>query len=142
MLGSILFGLHYLLLGATTASAMCCMGAVQGLALVLLRRRSLQLGAVGATVVIGAILTSLTWSGFPSFLSQVGQLGSAAGRLQRGTQRLRQFFLGSECLWTIVNLIVGTPFGLAANTLSLTSLLLGLWRNSQPAAGRMLNAAT
>ena len=51
VLSSLLFGLHYFLLGARTGAAMCLAGAAQGLAAVLLRGRAARLGAFGATLV-------------------------------------------------------------------------------------------
>lgn len=127
--GSLLFALHYLLLGAPTAAAMCVMGALQGIALVVLIGRRKRIGAVGATLAVSAAVTALTWTGLPSLLSQMGQLMSAVGRLQMDTQRLRLWFLASVGFWVTHNLMVGSVFGLASDTLSLTSLLLGLWRN-------------
>lgn len=127
--GSLLFGLHYLLLGAPTAAAMCVMGALQGVALVVLIDRRRRIGVVGATMAVSLVVTSLTWMGLPSLLSQAGQAMSAIGRLQIDTQRLRKWFLVSVAFWCTHNLMVGSVFGLASDTLSLTSLLLGLWRN-------------
>lgn len=140
--GSLLFGLHYLLLGAATAAAMCVMGALQGIALVTLVERRHRIGVVGATMAIGALVTTLTWSGLPSLLSQAGQAMSAIGRLQLDTQRLRMWFLISVVFWCSHNLMVGSVFGLASDTLSLTSLLLGLWRHrAAMAAPRLRDAA-
>ena len=132
--GSLLFGLHYLLLGAVTAAAMCVMGALQGVALVLLIDRRQRIGVVWLTMAIGALVTAFTWTGLPSLLSQGGQAVSAIGRLQLDTQRLRLWFLASVGFWCTHNLIVGSVFGLASDTLALTSLLLGLWRNRAAAA--------
>lgn len=127
--GSGLFALHYLLLGAPTAAAMCSAGAAQGLAAALIARRRLRLGVYGAAVAGGVALTLATWSGLPSLLAQCGQLGSAAGRLQRDLQRLRLCFLGSTLFWVSHNLLTGSVWGLASDTLTLTSLVTGLWRN-------------
>ena len=59
--GSLLFGLHYLLLGASTAAAMCVMGALQGIALVVLIERRHRVAVVGATLVYGG-LTFAGWT--------------------------------------------------------------------------------
>lgn len=139
--GSLLFGLHYLLLGASTAAAMCVMGALQGVALVTLIHRRQRIGVVGATMAIAALVTALTWNGLPSLLSQGGQAMSAIGRLQLDTQRLRLWFLVSVLFWCSHNLIVGSVFGLASDTLSLTSLLLGLWRHRATASAPQLRDA-
>ena len=139
--GSLLFALHYLLLGASTGAAMCVMGALQGVALVTLVDRRQRIGVVGATMAIGAFVTAMTWNGLPSLMSQGGQAMSAIGRLQLDTQRLRLWFLVSVVFWCSHNLMVGSVFGLASDTLSLTSLLLGLWRNRAAAPAPQLRDA-
>ena len=140
--GSLLFGLHYLLLGAGTAAAMCVLGALQGVALVTLIGRRQRIGVVGGTMAIGVLVTALTWNGLPSVLSQGGQAMSAIGRLQLDTQRLRLWFLVSVVFWCSHNLLVGSVFGLASDTLSLTSLLVGLWRGrAMRQAPRLRDAA-
>jgi cytochrome c biogenesis protein CcdA len=96
VLSSVLFGLHYTLLGAHTATAMCIAGALQGVAATTLRNRWARNGVFGATIAMGLAITAATWSGLPSALAQSGQLLSAMGRLQRHEQAIRLFFLGSE----------------------------------------------
>lgn len=139
--GSLLFALHYLLLGATTGAAMCIMGAVQGIALVVLIGRRKRIGVVVGSMVVAALVTATTWNGLPSLLSQAGQTMGAIGRLQLDPQRLRLWFLASVVFWCSHNLMVGSVFGLASDTLALSSLLLGLWRNRATAAPRLRDAA-
>ncbi|MGG5811135.1 YgjV family protein [Falsiroseomonas sp. CW058] len=129
VLCSLLFALHYLLLGAPTAAAMCMAGVAQGIAVVALRGRALRIGVVGLTAVAAAGATALTWTGLPSALSLAGQLGGAVGRLQTDTQRLRLCFMVSVLFWTAHNLMVGSVFGLGSDTLSLTALALGFLRD-------------
>ena len=132
--GSLLFALHYLLLGAPTAAAMCATGVVQGLSVILITRRPARIAVVGVTVAISLVATTLTWTGLPSLLSQGGQLAGALGRLQLDTQRLRLCFLGSVLFWCAHNITVGSVFGLASDTLALTGLLVGLWRHRRSEA--------
>lgn len=139
--GSLLFALHYLLLGASTAAAMCIMGAIQGVALVVLIDRRKRIGVVLASMAAAAIVTASTWNGLPSLLSQCGQAMGAIGRLQLDPQRLRLWFLASVAFWCSHNLMVGSVFGLASDTLALSSLLLGLWRNRAAAAEPRLRGA-
>ncbi len=126
--GSSLFGIHFLLIGSSTAAAMCAAGIVQGVTAAVVARRGVRLGIVGATLLAGAAVTVLTWHGLPSAFAQAGGLFSASGRLQRDTQRLRWLFLGSEMCWTTHNLMVGSPWGLTSDTLAITMLTAGLWR--------------
>ena len=58
------------------------------------------------------------------------------------TQRLRLWFLASVGFLMTHNLMVGSVFGLASDSLALTSLLLGLWRNrARPAVAALRDAA-
>jgi hypothetical protein len=144
VVGAILFALHYLLLGSPTAAAMCALGVVQGLAVMLLPRREWRIAAVAATVVVSMGATAATWTGIASLFSQLGGIAGAAGRLQADTQRLRLLFLVSVGFWCTHNLLVGSVFGLFADGLSVTGLVLGLWRNrarGQPAVAPHAAAA-
>lgn len=145
VLSSLLFGLHYFLLGASTGAAMCLAGAAQGLAAVLLRGRAARLGVFGATVAAGLTVTAATWSGLPSLCAQGGQLLSAAGRLCRSAQSIRWCFLAAEGFWVAHNLMVGSRWGLASDALAVSMLALGLWRArrgaDRPASGRAMTAA-
>jgi hypothetical protein len=128
VLSSCVWGLHFLLLGAHTAAAMCVAGALQGVAATMLRSRWARDGVIGATVVVSLAITVATWSGIPSILAQSGQLASAVGRLQRGTQTIRLIFLGSEVFWVSHNVLVGSSWGLMSDAMAVSMLAVGLWR--------------
>jgi hypothetical protein len=132
--GSLLFGLHYLLLGAPTAAAMCAAGVIQGVSAATLAGRRLKLSIFAATIVAGLATTVATFAGVTSVLAQSGALLSAAGRLQRTPQAIRWCFLASEAFWVSHNLLVGSAWGLTSDTLAVSTLLVGLWRGRcQPA---------
>ena len=126
--GSLMFGLHYLLLGAPTAAAMCVAGVVQGVSAATISGRKLRLSIFFATIVAGVSVTVTTFAGVTSVLAQAGSLLTATGRLQRGVQSIRWCFLAAEVFWTTHNLLVGSPWGLTSDSLSVTMLLIGLWR--------------
>ncbi len=126
--GSTLFGLHYLLLGAPTASAMCVAGVMQGASAALLSSRRLRIGIFAATILAGLATTIATFSGATSVLAQTGALLSASGRLQRQAQSIRWCFLASEVFWVSHNIMAGSIWGLTSDTLGVTMLLAGLWR--------------
>ena len=126
--GSLMFGLHYLLLGAPTAAAMCVAGVVQGVSAATISGRKLRLSIFFATIVAGVSVTVTTFAGVTSVLAQTGSLLTATGRLQRGVQSIRWCFLAAEVFWTTHNLLVGSPWGLTSDSLSVTMLLIGLWR--------------
>jgi Bacterial inner membrane protein len=132
--GSLLFAVHFLLLGASTAAAMCGAGIIQGASAILARRRFVRLSFFGASIAFGLATTIATWSGIPSLCAQTGQLLSATGRLQRSPQTIRWCFLASEMFWTSHNLMVGSHWGLTSDTLAFTVLGIGLWRGRARAA--------
>jgi hypothetical protein len=127
-IGAAMFGLHYLLLGAPTAAAMCVGAVVQSVAAATLTNRHLQLSIVGATLLAGLTVTVTAFAGLPSVLAQTGSLFTAYGRLQRSAQSIRWCFLLAEAFWTTHNVIVGSPWGLTSDTLGVSMLLVGLWR--------------
>jgi inner membrane protein len=126
--GASMFGLHYLLLGAPTAAAMCVAGIVQGVSAVAIANRALRLSIFATTIAAGLTVTIATFAGVTSLLAQTGSLFTATGRLQRTAQSIRWCFLAGEIFWTTHNLIVGSPWGLTSDTLSVTMLVIGLWR--------------
>ena len=126
--GALMFGVHYLLLGAPTAAAMCVGAVIQGVAAATITDRRLRLSVVGATLLAGLTVTVTAFAGLPSVLAQTGSLFTAYGRMQRGAQSIRWCFLAAEAFWTTHNLIVGSPWGLTSDTLGVTMLVVGLWR--------------
>ncbi len=128
VVGSLLFGMQYFLLGAHTAAAMGVAGAVQGVAAVKLRPAPRN-AVFAVTVALSLAVTAITWQGVPSALAQTGQLLSAFGRLRRDPQNIRLSFLASEVFWTSHNLLVGSLWGLVSDTMTVVTILVGLWRH-------------
>lgn len=125
---ALLFGLHYMLLGAPTAAAMNAAGVIQAVGAATIANRRLRLSVFGATIVAALATTVATFAGVTSVLAQSGALLSALGRLQRGTQAIRWCFLASEVFWVSHNLLVGSRWGLTSDALAVTTLTVGLWR--------------
>lgn len=131
--GALMFGLHYLMLGAPTAAAMCVAGIIQAVSAVTISSRRLRLSIFAATIVAGITVTVTTFAGITSALAQTGSLFTATGRLQRAAQSIRWCFLGGEVFWTTHNAIVGSVWGLTSDTLGVTMLVIGLWRGRKVA---------
>ena len=125
---AMLFGLHYLLLGAPTAAAMNAAGVIQAVSAAMIGSRRLRLGLFGATIAASLATTIATFAGITSVLAQSGALLSALGRLQRAPQAIRWCFLASEVFWVTHNVLVGSRWGLTADTLAVTMLVIGLAR--------------
>lgn len=133
---ALLFGLHYLLLGAPTAAAMNAAGVIQAVSAAMIGNRRLRLSVFGATIAAALATTIATFAGITSILAQSGALLSALGRLQRGAQAIRWCFLGSEVFWVSHNLLVGSRWGLTSDALAVTTLTIGLWRGGAVATLR------
>ncbi len=128
-MGSIAFCLHYVLLGSGTAAISCAMSIVQSIA-GYSGRRPPWLGplyiATYLVVVCGAVVT---WHGLPSGFVIAAAFFAALGRWQTNPQRMRLVFLFCSANWVMHNSLVGTVFGLTSDTIALSTISLGLWRN-------------
>ncbi|HEY0419198.1 MAG TPA: YgjV family protein [Acetobacteraceae bacterium] len=130
--GSLLFALHFVLLGVPAAAAMSLLGITQGLAAGLLRGRGPRLGVFAATVLAGATVTWSTWNGLPSLCAQTSQLLCTAGRLQSRMQAMRGYFLAACGFGMTQNFVIGSSWGLASSVLGAAMLTMGLWRERNP----------
>ncbi len=125
---AMLFGVHYLLLGAPTAAAMNAAGVIQAVGAATIGNRRLRGAVFGITIAASLATTIATFAGVTSMLAQSGGLLSALGRLQRAPQAIRWCFLASEVFWVSHNLLVGSRWGLTSDTLAVTMLVIGLAR--------------
>jgi len=127
--GSMSFGLHYLLLGSTTAAVACSMSMLQSIAGYSGRRPPWLApfyAATYAVVLTGAIAA---WHGLPSLFVAFAALFAAIGRWQASPQRMRLVFLLCSANWIVHNLLVGSAFGLTSDTIAVSTMTYGLWRN-------------
>jgi Bacterial inner membrane protein len=128
-LGSIAFCLHYVLLGSGTAAISCTMTVVQSIAGYSGRRPPwlgpLYVGTY-AVVLCGAFFT---WHGLPSVFVAIAAGFAAFGRWQTSAQRMRLVFLFCSANWVMHNSLVGSVFGLTSDTIALSTISYGLWRN-------------
>jgi hypothetical protein len=124
--GAASFCLHFLLLGSGTGAVMCAVSLVQALAATWRVRHAVLVTIFALTVAVAGWLTWATWHGVPSVCATVGLLFATFGRLLRDGQRMRYAFFGSSTAWVGHNLLMGSAFGLACDTLTLTSLAVGL----------------
>jgi len=125
---SLVFGVHYALIGATTGAAVTVLSVVQALA-ALPRHRS-----VARVVVFGATLAALggvcwfTWQGWPSACAAVGMLMAAAGRWHGSASGFRLGFAAAGVAWIVHDVATGSVYGLVADVACLASLGVGAVR--------------
>lgn len=132
-LGSLAFGVHYVLLGSSTGAIMCGVGLAQSLAACAEEQRSWHRRFYLATVCVIAVATYATWHGIPSIAAAVGSSFATLGRLQRDAQRMRQFFLACSTAWAVHNFMVGSVFGNVCDALTIGGILIGLAANRRSA---------
>lgn len=140
-LGASCFGAHYLLLGSGTAAAACLMSVLQSIAGAGERRPAWLGWFYAATYGVILATAIVAWHGLPSLFAAIGAGFSALGRWQKEAQRMRLVFLGSSANWVVHNTLVGTPFGLTSDALSLSTILIGLYRNRRRSPLRALREA-
>ncbi len=130
------FGLHFLHLGALTGAAMCALSVAQSLAAATFggqeRRPAwfVPFFAASASLVLG--LTAATWAGWPSACAGIGALFALRARLQVDARAMRLHFLGASLAWAGHNSLVGSPFALTCDCLTLTGLVIALARSGRP----------
>jgi hypothetical protein len=122
---TVMFGIHYGLLGAWSGAAMCVMTLVQATASLPQERTRATTILFWSTVPMIAVLTFLTWNGIASAGAAFGMAMATLGRWQKDTFKLRWFFVLCSMGWGTHNAIVGSPFGLASDTMCFVS---NLWR--------------
>jgi hypothetical protein len=127
--GAASFALHFLLLGSGTGAVMCAVSLVQALAGTWRLRRAALAAIFALTLAVAAGSTWATWHGFPSICATAGMLFATVGRLLKDGQRMRYAFFGSSMAWVGHNVLMGSAFGLTCDTLTLTSLAIGLHRH-------------
>lgn len=147
---NVLFIVHFLLLGAGTAAALCTLVVTQVLAALPERRGLLQKIVFAGTVPGIAAVAALTWAGVPSALSALGISFSTLGRWQSDSLRMRVLFLVSGTFWVAHNIAVMSPFAMAADGMAAVSnvaRLIEAWRARRRSrevppswAGRSLSA--
>jgi hypothetical protein len=134
-LATVMFATHYGLLDAWSGAAMCAVTLVQIAASIPQRRNRATTALFWVTVPMMALLIVLTWNGIASAGAAFGMAMATLGRWQTDVFKLRGFFILCALGWACHNLTVGSPFGLASDTMCLVS---NLWRLRSELAIRRL----
>jgi hypothetical protein len=96
---TVMFGIHYGLLGAWSGSAMCATTLVQAMASLPEKRTRATTILFWSTVPMIALLTVLTWNGLASAGAAFGMAMATLGRWQKDTFKLRWFFVLCSLGW-------------------------------------------
>lgn len=138
--GAIAFTFQFALLGASTAAVACGISLAQLMIALTVRDRRTRVVLNVASLVILAALAILTWAGISSFLAGCGGFVSMAARNQQSPIRMKVGFLIGAPFWLAHNIIVGAPFALTVDFISVVTNIGGLclaafgaWRRLQAA---------
>ena len=96
---TVMFGIHYGLLGAWSGAAMCAVTLVQAVASLPEQRSRATTILFWSTVPMIAVLTFLTWNGIASAGAAFGMAMATLGRWQKDTFKLRWFFVLCSLGW-------------------------------------------
>lgn len=122
---SIMWVVHFLLLGALSGAAMNAVGGVRSVVFLRKKRPRWLLWCLLAVVVA---VGGLTWQGPLSILPTCGMLAGTLALWQQDEQRIRRLLLLASPLWFSYNLLVGSYAGIANELILITSILVALWR--------------
>lgn len=124
--GAAAFALYFLALGSPTAAMACLISCSQLIISAAVRDRYVVIRLYGASLILLAFLSIVTWHGIPSALALTGSSLGTLARLQTSTTRMKGFFLVGAPFWLAHNLIVGALFALGTDLVSLISNIANL----------------
>ncbi|KPH66463.1 membrane protein [Novosphingobium sp. ST904] len=124
--GAAAFALYFLMLGSPTAAIACLISCSQLVISASVRDRYVVKRLYGATLILLAFLSVVTWHGIPSALAFAGSSLGSLARLQTSTTRMKGIFLAGAPFWLAHNLMVGALFALGTDLVSLASNLANL----------------
>lgn len=124
--GATAFTFQFAVLGASTAAVACGISLAQLMIALTLRDRRTRLALNVASLVVLAALALITWAGISSLLAGCGGLVSMAARNQPSPIRMKVGFLIGAPFWLAHNIIVGAPFALTVDFISVVTNIGGL----------------
>lgn len=124
--GAIAFALQFAALGASTAAVACGISLAQLLIALTVRDRGTRLALNVASLAILVTLAIFRWAGISSLLAGCGSIVSMAARNQPSPLRMKIAFLIGAPFWLAHNIIVGAPFALTVDFISIFTNIAGL----------------
>jgi hypothetical protein len=124
--GATAFTFQFAVLGASTAAVACGISLAQLMIALTVRDRRTRVALNVASLVVLAALALITWAGISSLLAGCGGLVSMAARNQPSPIRMKVGFLIGAPFWLAHNIIVGAPFALTVDFISVVTNIGGL----------------
>ncbi len=128
LLASLLFSVHFFLLGAYAGSAMNFLGATRNYFFNQFRYVQNSVWLLWLFVGIFAIATALTWQNIYSVLPAIGTISGAFAAWQSKTKNIRLISLISPPAWLIYAVHSHSYAGIVTEVFVLSSILLGMYR--------------
>lgn len=128
LFGSVLFTIHFGLIGAATGMAL---NAIASMRAVILSRYHIKTGKKWPIFVIGILFiaaTVVSWQGYISLLPLAAMLIATVAFWQRDEQSIRKLILIAAPMWLVYNAMNASFAGVLTEVLVITSTLIGLWR--------------
>lgn len=126
--GCLLWSAHFYLLGAMAAVAMNTMAAIRFCVYYNIKPSRRNIWIMWLFIALTAAAIIPIWKGPVSLLPFLGTLCGVIGFWQKKTKYIRRLALLSSPPWFIYALIVGSYPGMMAETLLMTSNLIGQYR--------------
>jgi hypothetical protein len=119
-----LISIHFMLLDHWTAACLGLLAATRFAASLLSTSKKVMAVFIAATV----LLTALSYSGLLSLLSSSGSIFGTMASFCKDDKRLRQLMLIGTILWTVHNILAGSPMAVLMELIFISSNLIGYFR--------------
>lgn len=140
-----LFALQFILLGAYTGAAMNIIGCARNIIFAEMVKKDKKT-TVPCFIFSGLFLifSAVTWAGFRSILIGIAKVVSTFAYGNKNVFLVRIMILSSATAWLIYNAIVGSWAGVINESLTLISIIVGIFRIDIPVmrAKRLESAKT
>jgi hypothetical protein len=130
-LGLVAWSVHFLLLGAYTASALAMLSALRvfaGLFVFQLKPTYRRVATV-VSLLLSLLVAYLTWQGWKSIPVTVGVLLATIGGYHFEGQALRRWLLGAEMFFLFNALLVGSELALIGSLASIVFVCIACWKH-------------
>lgn len=128
MTASLLWTVHFFLLGALTGSALNLLSSIRSYTFLKVKPNRRNRWVMWLFAGLLALATILTWQGLLSLLPLIGSMFGIIGDWQKKPKMIRRLNFGSSPPWLIYNVISGSYPGMVVEVLRMTSNLIGQYR--------------
>lgn len=125
---SLLWSVHFLLLGAVTGAAMNLLTAGRSYVYYKLRPAQRHFLIPWAFVVVLVVVTAWTWQGMTSLLPLIGSVSGVIAFWLKNPKYIRRVGFTSSPPWLIYNILSGSYPGMVVEVLLMVSNLIGQYR--------------